>query len=63
MLLLNQDARLLTGSADSELRAWDINYLQEVSQGQRPVVIKSQQKKKINFNTNCKTQQFLLLTT
>lgn len=30
MALLNQENRLLTGSADSELRAWDINYLQEV---------------------------------
>ncbi|KAA8593033.1 hypothetical protein FQN60_018488 [Etheostoma spectabile] len=29
MVLLNQENRLLTGSADSELRAWDINYLQE----------------------------------
>lgn len=29
MVLLNQESRLLTGSADSELRAWDINYLQE----------------------------------
>ncbi|KAK7913686.1 hypothetical protein WMY93_013897 [Mugilogobius chulae] len=29
MLLLNQQNRLLTGSADSELRAWDIHYLQE----------------------------------
>lgn len=31
MVLLDQDNRLLTGSADSELRAWDITYLQEVS--------------------------------
>lgn len=31
MALLNQESRLITGSADSELRAWDINYLQEVS--------------------------------
>lgn len=31
MVLLNQENRLLTGSADSELRAWDITYLQEVS--------------------------------
>lgn len=30
MVLLNQESRLLTGSADSELRAWDISYLQEV---------------------------------
>lgn len=30
MLLLNQQTRLLTGSADSELRAWDIDFLQEV---------------------------------
>lgn len=30
MVLLNQESRLLTGSADSELRAWDINYLTEV---------------------------------
>lgn len=30
MVLLNQENRLLTGSADSELRAWDISYLQEV---------------------------------
>lgn len=30
MVLLNQETRLLTGSADSELRAWDISYLQEV---------------------------------
>lgn len=29
MVLLNQESRLLTGSADSELRAWDIDYLQE----------------------------------
>lgn len=31
MVLLNQETRLLTGSSDSELRAWDISYLQEVS--------------------------------
>lgn len=31
MVLLNQESRLLTGSADSELRAWDIDYLEEVS--------------------------------
>lgn len=31
MALLDQDNRLLTGSADSELRAWDITYLQEVN--------------------------------
>lgn len=31
MVLLDQENRLLTGSADSELRAWDITYLQEVS--------------------------------
>ena len=31
MVLLNQQSRLLTGSADSELRAWDITYLDEVS--------------------------------
>lgn len=31
MVLLNQENRLLTGSADSELRAWDIDYLEEVS--------------------------------
>lgn len=30
MVLLNQESRLLTGSADSELRAWDIQYIQEV---------------------------------
>lgn len=30
MVLLNQESRLLTGSADSELRAWDLRYLQEV---------------------------------
>lgn len=30
MVLLSQESRLLTGSADSELRAWDINYLEEV---------------------------------
>lgn len=30
MVLLDQESRLLTGSADSELRAWDISYLQEV---------------------------------
>lgn len=29
MVLLDQESRLLTGSADSELRAWDIHYLQE----------------------------------
>ncbi|CAL9690674.1 unnamed protein product [Knipowitschia caucasica] len=29
MVLLNNQSRLLTGSADSELRAWDINFLQE----------------------------------
>lgn len=29
MVLLNREKRLLTGSADSELRAWDISYLQE----------------------------------
>lgn len=31
MVLLNEENRLLTGSADSELRAWDIDYLEEVS--------------------------------
>lgn len=31
MVLLDRESRLLTGSADSELRAWDITYLQEVS--------------------------------
>lgn len=31
MVLLNQENRLLTGSADSELRAWDIDYLEEVN--------------------------------
>lgn len=30
MVLLNQESRLLTGSADSELRAWDIRHMQEV---------------------------------
>lgn len=30
MALLDQENRLLTGSADSELRAWDISYLEEV---------------------------------
>lgn len=30
MALLSQESRLLTGSADSELRAWDIKYLEEV---------------------------------
>jgi U3 small nucleolar RNA-associated protein 12 len=30
MVLLDQESRLLTGSADSELRAWDINYLSQV---------------------------------
>lgn len=30
MVLLNQENRLLTGSADSELRAWDVDYLEEV---------------------------------
>lgn len=30
MVLLDRGRRLLTGSADSELRAWDITYLQEV---------------------------------
>ena len=30
MVLLNQEGRLLTGSADSELRAWDIHFLQGV---------------------------------
>lgn len=30
MVLLNQENRLLTGSADSELRAWDIQYIEEV---------------------------------
>lgn len=34
MVLLDRDSRLLTGSADSELRAWDITYLQEVSTNQ-----------------------------
>lgn len=30
MVVLNQENRLLTGSADSELRAWDIEYIEEV---------------------------------
>ncbi len=30
MVLLNHESRLLTGSADSELRAWDIQYIEEV---------------------------------
>ena len=30
MVLLDQESRLLTGSADSELRAWDIDYLSQV---------------------------------
>lgn len=30
MVLLNQENRLLTGSADSELRAWDIQDIEEV---------------------------------
>lgn len=30
MVLLNQENRLVTGSADSELRAWDIEYIEEV---------------------------------
>ncbi|CAF93718.1 unnamed protein product, partial [Tetraodon nigroviridis] len=36
MVLLDQDNRLLTGSADSELRAWDITYLQEVKEEGEP---------------------------
>lgn len=36
MVLLDQENRLLTGSADSELRAWDITYLQEVSSNMDP---------------------------
>lgn len=30
MVLLDRDNRLLTGSADSELHAWDIRRLEEV---------------------------------
>ncbi|TMS06700.1 WD repeat-containing protein 3 [Larimichthys crocea] len=40
MVLLNQENRLLTGSADSELRAWDINYLQEEKAEGEPKVKK-----------------------
>ncbi|XP_035378953.1 WD repeat-containing protein 3 isoform X2 [Electrophorus electricus] len=41
MVLLNQENRLLTGSADSELRAWDISYLEEAKEVDEP-----QEKKK-----------------
>uniref|UniRef100_H3CIA2 WD repeat-containing protein 3 n=1 Tax=Tetraodon nigroviridis TaxID=99883 RepID=H3CIA2_TETNG len=37
MVLLDQDNRLLTGSADSELRAWDITYLQEIDESPEEV--------------------------
>lgn len=30
MVLVSEEKRLITGAADSELRAWDIAYLQEV---------------------------------
>ncbi|XP_072301134.1 WD repeat-containing protein 3 [Eucyclogobius newberryi] len=40
MVLLNHQNRLLTGSADSELRAWDISYLQEGRVEGEPVVKK-----------------------
>lgn len=40
MVLLNQGSRLVTGSADSELRAWDISHLQEGPRGDEPVVKK-----------------------
>lgn len=35
MTFLNEERRLLTGSADSELRAWDISYPREVSRDAR----------------------------
>ncbi|MEQ2170745.1 hypothetical protein GOODEAATRI_003495 [Goodea atripinnis] len=41
MVLLNKEKKLLTGSADSELRAWDISYLEEEDAGEQtaePVV-------------------------
>ncbi|XP_013856209.1 WD repeat-containing protein 3, partial [Austrofundulus limnaeus] len=40
MVLLNQGNRLLTGSADSELRAWDINFLEEEKAEGEPKVKK-----------------------
>lgn len=30
MVLVSEEKRLVTGASDSELRAWDIAYLQEV---------------------------------
>lgn len=30
MALLSEEKRLITGTADSELRVWDITYIQEV---------------------------------
>ncbi|XP_037542664.1 WD repeat-containing protein 3-like [Nematolebias whitei] len=40
MLLLNQENRLLTGSADSELRAWDMSFLEEEKAEGEPKVKK-----------------------
>lgn len=30
LVLVSEEKRLITGASDSELRAWDISYLQEV---------------------------------
>ena len=47
MVLLDQESRLLTGSADSELRAWDIDYLSQVD------LTASLQKRHSHMYTSC----------
>lgn len=47
MVLLSQESRLLTGSADSELRAWDIKYLEEVRKDTVSTFLSSERKQTV----------------